>query len=285
MKSAVRAIKFFEHFSNTGLRGKITEKFFSFLLNLIKPRGNLILENLARVYPQSPERWRKDIRSEVYRNIAWTLTETLALQKNHEQAFDWVKVRNEEIINDLMKQKKGAVLLSGHFGNWELGASWLAQNAKKHGSKMYVIYQTIHDADINEYLIKIRERCGLVMINKNTSAMKIAHLLKNGAHIIVLNDISGDKRLRVPFMGVDATSMPGPALIAMLSGCAVVPVCIYRNEPFDHEIEVFEPLNFPDIKNHEERLKLVTLEMNKALEKFIKQRPEQWFWLHNRWKN
>ena len=285
MKAAVSAIKFFEKFSNTGLRGRITEKIFEILLRGIKPRGKLILENLERVYPHSSELWRKDIRSEVYKNIAWTLAETLALQKNQAQALDWVKVKNEKIINDLMRQNHGALLLSGHFGNWELGASWLTQNAIKHGHKMYVIYQAIHDKDIDEYLIKMREDYGLVMLDKNISVMKISHLLKDGAHIILLNDVSGESRLRVPFMGVDATNMPGPALMAMLSGCAVVPLCIFRDAPFEHELEIFEPLEFPDIKNHEERLNLITLEMNKAVEKFIRMRPSQWFWLHNRWKN
>ncbi|MBR2207707.1 MAG: lysophospholipid acyltransferase family protein [Synergistaceae bacterium] len=285
MKAAVSAIKFFEKFSNTGLRGRITEKIFEILLRGIKPRGKLILENLERVYPHSSELWRKDIRSEVYKNLAWTLAETLALQKNQAQALDWVKVKNEKIINDLMRQNHGALLLSGHFGNWELGASWLTQNAIKHGHKMYVIYQAIHDKDIDEYLIKMREDYGLVMLDKNISVMKISHLLKDGAHIILLNDVSGESRLRVPFMGVDATNMPGPALMAMLSGCAVVPLCIFRDAPFEHELEIFEPLEFPDIKNHEERLNLITLEMNKAVEKFIRMRPSQWFWLHNRWKN
>ena len=284
MKAAVKVIKFFEKFSNTGLHGKIAEKFFEFLLRGIKPRGKLILENLARVYPESSEKWRKDMRVKVYRNIAWTLTETLALQQNQARVFDWVKVPNAKILDDLMQNNKGAILLSGHFGNWELGASWLTQNAIKHGHKMYVIYQAIHDPDIDKYLLEMREKYGLVMIDKNISVMKIAHLLKNGAHIIVLNDLAGESWLQIPFLGVEATNMPGPALMAMLSGCAVVPVCIFRNEPFNLELEVFEPLEIPDIKNHEERLNLITLEMNKAVEKFIRMRPEQWFWLHNRWK-
>lgn len=285
MKAAVSAIKFFEKFADTGIRGKITEKFFEFLLRTIKPRGKLILENLKRVYPESSEKWRRDIRKNVYKNLSWTLTETLALQRDTSKVFEWVNVPNAEILNDLMRQNRGALILSGHFGSWELGASWLAQNAIKNGHKMHVIYQTIHDSDIDKYLIEMREKYGMVMLDKNVSAMKIAHLLKNGEHIILLNDVSGDGRLHVPFMGVDATNMPGPALMAMLSGCAVVPCCIFRKKPFDLEIEVFKPLEFPDVKDHEERLNLVTLEMNKAVEKFIKDRPEQWFWLHNRWKN
>lgn len=286
MKAAVKAIKFFEKFADKGLRGKITQKFFSGLLKLIKPRGKLILKDLARVYPESSEKWRKEIRSKVYENLSWTLVETLVLQRDNSQAFDWIKsVKNIEIINDLMQQKRGALLLSGHFGNWELGASWLTQNAIKHGHKMYVIYQPIHDADIDKYLIDMRERYGMIMLDKNISVMKIAHLLKEGAHIILLNDISGKAELRVPFMGLDATNTPGAALMEMLTGVPVIPACIYRNAPFEHEIEFFEPLKFLQAKDREERLRLITLEMNKAIEKFIRRRPELWFWLHNRWKN
>ena len=286
MKAAVTAIKFFERFSDDGVRGKITQKFFSCLLKLIKPRGKLILENLTRVYPESSERWRKDIRSKVYENIAWTLTETLALQKNHSQALDWVKGKNTSIFDELLKNNRGALIISGHFGNWELGASWLAQHAAQHGRKLYGIFQSIHDTDINEYTIKMRESSGLILLDKNISVMKLAHLLKNGAHVVLLNDVSGDGRVRVPFLGVEATNMPGAALMAMLSGAAVVPACIYRNAPFEHELEFFEPLKLPnDIQDREERLRATILEINQAIGKFIRQRPELWFWLHNRWKN
>ncbi|MBR0095236.1 MAG: lysophospholipid acyltransferase family protein [Synergistaceae bacterium] len=288
MKAAVAAIRFFEHFSRKGLRADLTKRFFSGLLKLIKPRGDLILENLARVYPESSERWRRDLRSKVYENIAWTLAETLALQHDHSQAFQWVRSFNTEILDNLMEENRGVLLLSAHFGNWELGASWLTQHAARHGHKMYVIYQTIHDPDINEYLIEMRGRYGLIMIDKDVSVMRVAHMLRNGAHIMLLNDVSGDGRVRVPFLGVDATNMPGAALMAMLSGAAVVPMCIYRDAPFEHEIEVFEPLKLPsedEISNREERLRLTTLEINTAIEKFIRRRPELWFWLHNRWKN
>jgi len=285
MKAAVNAVKFFEKFSNTGLRGKITEKIFEFLLRTIKPRGKLILENLKRVYPDSRENWRKDIRKKVYKNLAWTLTETLVMQRDYTKVLDWVHVPNAKILNDLMQQKRGALIISAHYGSWEIGASWLTQNAIKHGTQAYLIYQNIHDPDIDKYIVEMRESYGGILIDKSFSVMKIAHLLKNGAQIILMVDLSGESRLRMPFMGVEATNMPGPALMAMLSGCPVVPACISRNSPFNHELEVFEPLVFPEIKNHEEHLSAITLEMNKAVEKFIKRRPEQWFWLHNRWKN
>ena len=288
MKAAVTAIKLFEKFSSTGFRGKIMEKFFSGLLKIIKPRGKLVLENLARVYPESSDQWRKNIRSQVYENIAWTLTETLALQRDHSQVSEWVKsVKNVEIVNDLMAKNQGALLLTSHFGNWELAGSWAAQNAIKHGHELHVIFQKMHDEDINNYVLETRKRSGMVMIDKNFSVMKVARMLKKGAHIALLNDVAGDGRVKVPFMGIEATNMPGAALMAMLSGCPVIPACLYRNAPFEHELEFFEPLKLPtenEIQDREERLRLIILEMNKAVEIFIRRRPELWFWLHKRWR-
>ena len=287
MKAAVTAIKLFERFADTGVRGKITTKFFSFLLKTIKPRGKMIYKNLQLVYPESTPQWRKEIRTKLYEHLAWLITEILVLQRDHTQAFNWIKkVHNEEIINDLLDNKKGVIFLTGHFGNWELLGNWYAMNAQKHGHKLHIVFQELHDKDIWDYLKKTRETAGEIMLPKNMSVQKYARMLKEGMHLAILDDISGTGFMKVPFMGHDATNMPGPAVMAMLSGVPVVPACIYRNGPFDHEVEFFEPLNLPNDKNlsHEERLRLIVLEFNKAIEKFIRKRPEQWFWLHNRWK-
>ena len=283
MKAAVYAIKFFEKFANEGFRGKITQKFFSGLLKLIKPRGNLILKNLKMVFPDKSEIWCREIRSKVYENLAWTLTETLVLQKDYSLASNWLKnVKGVEFVNDLMAQNKGALIVTAHFGNWEVAGSWTAQNAKLHGHELNVLYQ-----DISDYVLKIREKGSMKMINKNISVMKIVHMLKNGSHVALLNDVSGSSEMTVPFLGHDASNMPGVAVMAMLSGVPVIPFCIYRNAPFDLEAEFFEPLKLPqknEIPDKEERIKLILYEINKALGKFILKRPEQWFWLHNRWK-
>ncbi len=288
MKAAVTAIKFFQAFADTGFRGKLTAKFFSGLLKLIHPRKKIIEENLKLVYPDSSEKWREEMRSKVYENLAWTLTETLVLQHDNSQAQKWIKnVKGVDIINELIAEKKGALILTGHIGNWELAGNWVAQYAINHGHELHVIYQEMHDTDISNYVLKTRECGGMRMLDKNFSLMKIVHMLKNGAHVALLNDVSGMKEMIVPFMGHDATNMTGAAVMAMLSGVPVIPFGSYRISPFEHEGEFFEPLNLPSKDeniNREERVRLIVLEMNKALEKIIRARPEQWFWLHNRWK-
>ncbi|MBQ7150959.1 MAG: lysophospholipid acyltransferase family protein [Synergistaceae bacterium] len=286
MKAAVSIIKFFERLPSTGLRGKLTAGFFSGLLKLISPRAKLIDSNLKRVFPESSKDWRKKIRRGVYENLAWTLTEALVLKRDPSQAFQWVKqVKNIEIFNDVIKNKKGALFITGHFGNWELGGTWAAQQALRLGGRLNVIFQEMHDLDISEYVRDMRNSNGMFMLDKNFSVMKLAHMLRSGEPVALLNDVSGSPNMHVPFMGIDSTNMPGPAVLAMLGGVPVIPFCIYRLAPFEHEAEFFEPLKLPDKNlNHEERTKLILLEMNKAIEKFIRKRPELWFWLHNRWK-
>ena len=286
MKAAVSIIKFFERLPSTGLRGKLTAGFFSGLLKLISPRAKLIDSNLKRVFPESSKDWRKKIRRGVYENLAWTLTEALVLKRDPSQAFQWVKqVKNIEIFNDVIKNKKGALFITGHFGNWELGGTWAAQQALRLGGRLNVIFQEMHNADISEYVRDMRNSNGMFMLDKNFSVMKLAHMLRSGEPVALLNDVSGSPDVHVPFMGIDSTNMPGPAVLAMLGGVPVIPFCIYRLAPFEHEAEFFEPLKLPDKNlNQEERTKLILLEMNKSIEKFIRKRPELWFWLHNRWK-
>ena len=285
-KAAVRALLAFEKFADTGLRGKITASFFSGMLKLIHPRAKVIDDNLKLVYTESPERWRKDIRGQVYENVAWTVTELLALQRDTSQAFNWVKkVHNLEIADNFLHDKHGVIFLSGHFGNWELLAGWYAQYALQHGHKLHIVTQEMHDQDISRYIERIRENAKMSLIPKETSVQKFAHMLKGGAHIALLNDISGLLEVTVPFMGIDAKNMPGPAVMAMLSGVPIVPVFIYRDAPFEHEIEFFEPIKMPDKSlKREDRIRAIVLECNKAYEQVIRKRPELWFWLHKRWK-
>ena len=285
-RAAVRALMCLEKFANTGLRGRLTASFLSGLMKLIHPRAQVIDDNLKLAYPNSPEQWRKDIRGQVYENIAWTVTELLALQRDTSQAFGWIKkFHNLDIADGLLNARHGAIFLSGHFGNWELLAGWYAQYALGHGHKLYIVTQEMHDQDISRYIERIRLNAKIELIPKQTSVQKFAHMLKGGAHIALLNDIAGVGEVIVPFMGHDATNMPGPAVMSMLSGAPIVPVCIYRDAPFEHEVEFFPPITMPDKSlDHNERMRAIVLECNKVYETMIRRRPELWFWLHKRWR-
>ena len=287
MKSLVSVIKICEKFANTGLSGKSLEKFLEVLLRVVNPRAKVIEKNMRIVFPESSEQWRKNMRVKAYENLAWTVTEILALQKNPEQAFDWVKrIDGENYLDELLTHNHGAVMLTAHFGNWELLGSWYAQNAKKHAHKMCAIYQEIHDPDFHKYVQELRKRNKISLLPKEVSSLEFARILRTGSHIAILNDVSWHGKLILPFFGKDCTVSPGAAVLSMLADVPIVPICLQRNAPFEHVVKIYEPFFVAKDKNltKEERIKNAVLECNRALERMILERPDLWFWLHNRWK-
>lgn len=288
MKAAVNVIKIFEKFASKGLSGKIETKIFSGLLKLTKPRAKVIDDNLKLAYPESSDQWRKNLRIKIYEHLALTMTETLVLQHDPKQALQWIKkVHNEEIFRSTLDRNKGVILLTAHFGSWELLGVWYAQKAIENDFRLRIVYQPAHDQDMAAYIRQTRERGGIIAFDKDISVQKYIKMLKSGAHIAILNDIAGTGKMMAPFMGHDATNTPGPAILAMFSGVPMIPVCIFRKAPFNHEVEFFPPVKIPEKSlkiSNEDRVKAIVLECNKTIESFIRRQPEQWFWLHKRWR-
>jgi KDO2-lipid IV(A) lauroyltransferase len=255
-------------------------------LKTFAPRGERILSNLALIYPDSSDAWRKDLRRRLYEHLAWMVTEILALQRDPARALGWVEeVRGMSWIEAVWAGGRGVLLLSGHYGNWELLAAWYAQYMKKRGTNdFYVITQKIKDRDISRLVERYRLNAGINLLPREISTLEIVRILKSGKHVAVLADISCQGGLALPFMGRLCTHTPGPAVLGMLASVPIVPVAIFRRGPFRHVVEFFPPLPVPEEKNRRLKTETMTLNVSAALGKMISLQPEQWFWLHNRWK-
>ncbi|MBR1671510.1 MAG: lysophospholipid acyltransferase family protein [Fretibacterium sp.] len=281
----VRVIRGLQAVTHPDWRGWAVASFLSGLLKIIRPRAKRIDANLRLVHPDWDEGRRRTLRREVYENLAWTVTEVLALQRNPEQALEWVtEVEGREVMESLFRDKRGAILMSGHFGNWELIGSWYGQTAEKHGRAFRIVYQEIHDRNIALLVNEYRERAGMPMMVKETSTLEMARMLREGDHIAILTDVSWSGGLRLPFMGQLCTNSAGPAVLSMLGNAPIVPAALYRQAPFHHTVRFLPPISVPREGKRDERLKQAVLNINHALETLIAPRPELWFWLHNRWK-
>ena len=283
--AAVRIIRLLQSISHPDWRGRAVAAFLNGLLKLIRPRAKRIESNLRLVHPDWDAARRKEVRRGVYENLAWTVTELLALQRDPGQAFDWVtEVEGREVMESLFRDKRGAILLTGHFGNWELIGSWYAQMLLRHNRRLYVVYQEIHDRNISLLVNEYRERGGMLPLLKETSTLEMARMLREGAHIGILSDVSWGGGIKLPFMGQICTNSVGPAVLSMLGNAPIVPAALYRQGPFRHIARFLPPLPLPKEGKRDERLKQMTLTVNRAMEQLIEPRPELWFWLHNRWK-
>jgi KDO2-lipid IV(A) lauroyltransferase len=256
------------------------------LLKIAAPRGKRILSNLSLVYPESTQAWREALRRRLYEHLGWMVTEILALQHDPHQVFDWIEeVDGGHFIEKPLAEGKGVLFLSGHYGNWELLAAWYAQYLSKKGFRsFYIVSQSTKDKDIARLIAKYRQNAGIKLLPKTTSTLEMVKLLKSGAHVAALADISWRGGVVLPFMGHPCAHTTGPAVLGTLASVPVVPVAIYRKGPFRHRVAFSPPLPVPGEKNRRLKVELLTREVGEALEKMIAPQPELWFWLHNRWK-
>jgi KDO2-lipid IV(A) lauroyltransferase len=286
LKPAAWAIEGLGALAKGGWRGSCVAFLLCALLKSIAPRGNRILSNLSLVYPESTPAWRKDLRRRLYEHLAWMVTEILVLQRNPLQVFDWIEeVSNDHYIEKPLTEGKGVLFLSGHYGNWELLAAWYANYLSQRGfHDFYIVSQSTRDKDIARLIARYRQNAGIKLLPKTTSTLEMVKLLKSGAHIAALADISWIGGVVLPFMGHPCTHTPGPAVLGTLASVPIVPVALYRKGPFRHRVEFSPPLPVPEEKNRRLKAELLTGEVSRALEKIIAPQPELWFWLHNRWK-
>ena len=286
MKAAAWALEGLRFFAGRGWRASCTSSLLRGILKLFAPRGKTVLSNLALVYPESTEKWRVQMRRRVYDSLGWTVTETLALQRDPAQALDWIdEVDDPRHVEEFLAKGKGVLLLSGHYGNWELLAAWYAQYFGKKGLRNFqVVAQKIKDEDVDRVVTRCRRNAGVNILPKHTPTLDIVKLLKGGAHVGVMPDVSWVGGLVLPFMGQPCANTIGPAVLSMLGSVPVVPVTIYRAAPFRHKVVILPPLQAPEGTDRRVKIELLTREINSTLEKMIAPRPEQWFWLHNRWK-
>ncbi|GHS95768.1 lipid A biosynthesis acyltransferase [Synergistales bacterium] len=289
MKAAACLIELCRKAAKRGWRANCEAAVFRALLNIIKPRGKRIISNLALVYPEKDGRARNDMRRLVYDHFGWMIAELLTLQRDVSAALDWVdEIQFPRYIEPAIDAGRGVIFLSAHYGNWELAAAWYAQYLKKRAPhNFYIVSQSTRDPDISAIIDRFRANAGIKLLPKSTSTLEFVKLLKDGAHVAALADISWLGGVTLPFFGHPCTHTMGPAVLASLSGAPIIPVALYRKAPFSHAVEFFPPIlarHDPKEKNRRMELERVTREVISATERMIEKRPELWFWLHNRWK-
>ncbi len=282
MRGKARAINLLARFTRRGWRAGLLAGVLAGGLKCVRPRGRVAVENLRLAYPEATERWIRATVNGVYEHIAWMTAEYLALVKAPSQALDWiVTVKGKEILDQVKSAGSGAIILTGHIGNWELLAAWLAQS----GYPLSAVVRNPDDEDLAELISAYRSGVGVGVFEKKFVMKDAVRFARNGGFLGLLPDQAWNTTgVSSRFLGSTCYTARGPAAIARLSGAPVVPVVSYRIAPFKHEVRICEPLPMVKTQDSEESLRENTARMNRALEKMILARPEQWLWLHRRWR-
>jgi len=258
-----------------GVVGKI-----AFLV--VKKRREIALSNLRMIFKDKSEDEIKEIAKESFANLGKTLIEFLRLPKyDKNQLMDIVKIDGEENLIQAISSGKGVLIITAHFGNWELifhiltlftdRLSAVAQRFKNQWfDKLVNSYRIIHGGEI---------------IEKADSIKQVISHLRNGYCVVILGDQdAGNSGIFIDFMGVSASVAKGPAIFAMKTGAIVLNIFDVRQSDGSHIIKISNPMKFEGSGNLQEDIKRYTSEITKSLEYMICKYPSQWLWLHNRWK-
>jgi KDO2-lipid IV(A) lauroyltransferase len=179
---------------------------------------------------------------------------------------------------------RGVLLVGPHLGNWEVGV--FAYSAFR--EPLTYLARPLDNPKIQDFTVGLRSRFGNRAIDKNNSMRAAVSVLRRGEVLGILPDVNVLHRdgVFVPFFGTLACTTSGVAMLAMRTDALIVPMCCVWNKDTE-KYNVFygdraiEPPNTGD--RHQDVLEM-TAEMTVAMEKFVRSHPEQWMWIHKRWK-
>lgn len=207
---------------------------------------------------------------------------------SEEQLKNQVDVKGHEHLLDISEQSKGVLILTAHVGNWEFAPIGGILNFKAFQGKFHFIRRTLGNKWLENILFKRYYRAGLNVIPKKNSLQQVCDVLEqNHAVVFVLDQhaaIGNRDGIAVEFFGKKAGTYRSLATLARYTGASVVPASGYRLPNGRHVLEFHEPIVWQDAPNTKESLYQNTLAYNQALERIILAHPEQWMWLHKRWK-
>ena len=253
-----------------------------FVFRILRVRRKQVFKNLKIAFGnQKSDIELKKIAREIYKNLGKTLLEFLQLPRMNGTRIRRIVDTSELCkIEPVLKEGKGAILLSAHFGNWELLGAAFGLG----GYHVNVIGRLSNNKKIGHTIDRYRGLVGMKVIQKNDSVRKVFRSLSNNELVAILMDQNTRKDMVfADFFGKLAATAKGIAVFALRTGAPVVPTFIVREGKY-HRIIIGNPIYAHSSKNSDNDIQKYTAQFSKVIEYYVKQYPDQWFWLHNRWK-
>lgn len=234
--------------------------------------------NLSNVYPDLDPPKRRALLKKVYHNLGLTAAELYLLPE--QKLIASTSLSGKIHADKALSLGRGAILATAHLGNWEA-----ARVLPLFGLPLSVVVQKQHNPYFDAYNSALRTRQGVRLIDHQHSMKQLLARLRENELVAILTDQNaGPEGLTLDFMGFPASHWRGAAKIALRYQVPIVPAFALRTPEGGIRI-CFEPmLHFPGLADSEENYRFVLKKLNAVTERYINRHPEQWLWLHRRWK-
>jgi Kdo2-lipid IVA lauroyltransferase/acyltransferase len=262
----------------------VAARLAAFLFRLQPTWRQVALFNLRLAFPDSTESERRKVVRDMVRNLGWLAAEFAHLPHYTRQNIERVIILdNFENFADAERQGKGVLFLTGHMGAWELKPF---AHAIYHRPLHFVV-RPINNRRVDALVNHYRALSGNRPIEKNQSARAILRVLRQGGVVGILADQNAalEDSVFVNFFGTPAATTTGIARMARHTGAPVVPVYSYWDASLRKYRLHYEPaLSLVRTEDEDADIRNYTALFNKEIENYVRRFPDQWFWVHRRWK-
>jgi KDO2-lipid IV(A) lauroyltransferase len=256
--------------------------------HLIPYRRTLVLENFRRVFGDTlPEDEILRLAQAYYAHYIRFLVEFIRLPlMSAKKKKRLIRVENMESPLRAHEKGKGLILLTGHFGNWEVSTVAGITQFPQFKGLFHFVRRPLNPQWLNKFITRRFRRAGFGTIAKRGSLDTILKLLESDAIVVYVFDQHAGKGdgIVVDFFGHPAGTFKSPALLAMTTGVPVIPASSWREPDGTHVLRFEEPLTPIEHENTGEAIRQNTRAYNAAIERMLLRHPEQWIWMHRRWK-
>ncbi|MBI1954869.1 MAG: lysophospholipid acyltransferase family protein [Acidobacteria bacterium] len=251
----------------------------------ITPKFRRVAErNLRMALPNLTPQERKVIGRGVYQSLARLLAACAHFPAlNAQNVQRAVFYEGLENYHEARARGRGVLFLTAHLGAWELGAFAHALR----GYPLHILYRPLDNPRLDRLVNRYRVLSGNTLIDKRNSAREVLSALARNETIGILADQNSslEEGVFVNFFGIPACTTAGIARIALHTGAAVVPAfCVWDSGQRRFRIIFDKPLELPATGGKEESIRAATQQMTSVVEQYIRRYPDQWLWIHRRWK-
>lgn len=241
-------------------------------------------EHLHLSFPDLPQREVSRIARASMQSIAMTAVEVL-LTPRLITPWSWsryLKLKNIEPVLRALLARRGAIMVTAHYGNWEI----LGYAMAKLGFELVAVMRPLDNDYLNDYLLRQREQSGLRLLYKKGATQSMDDVLAEKGTLCFIGDQhAGSKGLRVDFFGRPASTYKSIAILAIRHR---VPIIVGYGRRlggrYEFELGVQRVIQPEEWEGKPDELRWITEEFTRAMEAFIREAPEQYLWIHRRWK-
>jgi len=248
---------------------------------VLRRRRLLALSNIAIAFPALSAAERRALCRRAYRHLGMVAVDVSRMLGRGDRLLETVSVVGREHLDGVMARVGRALAVTAHLGSWEL----LSLAPALVGHPVSIVVRPLDAGWLDPLVARARRSHGMEVIAKSRAAREILEALRGGRVVALLLDQNASRRegAFVPFFGRLASTSRSAAVLSLRSGVPIVPVFIRRESPVRHVITFEPPLPEPERYGEAAVIEL-TARCTEAIERAVRAAPEQWLWMHDRWR-